>query len=84
MRGALSLLVIAVVAVGILVANGASADTRGITVNLRASEEANSPIAEEVKLYGASHALVIGIDKYTGGWPRLSRKCGWWYFEGDK
>ena len=30
-------------------------------------------MAEEVRLYGASYALVIGIDTYTGGgWPRLS------------
>ena len=24
------------------------------------------------RLYGASHALVIGIDNYTNGWPHLS------------
>ena len=51
---------------------GASADTRGVKVQLRASEDANAPVTETVKLYGASHALVIGIDAYTGGWPRLS------------
>ncbi len=27
---------------------------------------------ERWKLYGASHALVIGIDDYSNGWPRLS------------
>ena len=24
-------------------------------------------------LYGSSHALVIGIDRYTGGWQRLRK-----------
>ena len=66
---ALSLLSIAVV---LAWASGADADTRGITVQLRASDDANAPVTETVKLYGSSHALVIGIDKYTGGWPRLS------------
>ncbi|MEX0923278.1 MAG: caspase family protein [Rhodovibrionaceae bacterium] len=28
--------------------------------------------SERWKLYGASHALVIGIDEYSAGWPRLS------------
>lgn len=45
---------------------------RGLTVPLRASEAKNAAIAEEVELYGSSHALVIGIDKYTGGWPSLA------------
>lgn len=27
---------------------------------------------ERIKLYGASHALIIGIDNYRNGWPRLS------------
>ena len=51
----------------------AAAETRGLTIKLRASEARNAPVAEEVRLYGASYALVIGIDTYTGGgWPRLS------------
>lgn len=50
-----------------------AAETRGIQVRLKASESADAPVAETVDLYKASHALVIGIDKYTGGWPRLSK-----------
>ncbi len=49
-----------------------SAGTRGITVQLRANETANAPVTGEVKLYGSSHALVIGIDRYDKGWPKLS------------
>ena len=49
-----------------------SAGTRGVTVQLRANDNANAPVTEEVKLYGSSHALVIGIDRYTKGWPKLS------------
>ena len=29
-------------------------------------------MSETVRLYGSSYALVIGIDNYTAGWPRLS------------
>ena len=46
--------------------------TRGIPVKLRASENPNAPVTQTVKLYSKSYALVIGIDNYTGGWPRLS------------
>ncbi len=52
--------------------SGAEAATRGVTVKLKASEVPGAPVAEEVTLYGASHALVIGIDDYTAGWPRLA------------
>ena len=41
-----------------------------VYVELRASD--NATTAERWKLYGASYALVIGIDDYTEGWPRLS------------
>ena len=51
----------------------AHAATRGLTVELRASEASGAPVAEAVQLYGSSHALVIGIDGYTNGWPRLSK-----------
>ena len=47
----------------------ASAD---VGVRLRASESPNSPYGETVELYSKSYALVIGIDDYTDGWPRLS------------
>ena len=41
-----------------------------VYVELQASD--NAAAVERWKLYGASHALVIGIDEYTAGWPRLS------------
>ncbi len=44
----------------------------GVLVEVRASDAADAPVVERVRLYGASHALVIGIDNYTNGWPRLS------------
>lgn len=42
--------------------------TRGITVKARISYGST----EKIMLYDLSHALVIGIDKYQQGWPRLS------------
>ncbi len=45
---------------------------RGLSVKLKKSEAPGAPVAEEVTLYGSSHALVIGIDDYNAGWPRLS------------
>lgn len=45
---------------------------RGIKVKIKASENVNAPVVEELNLYGESYALVIGINKYTHGWPRLS------------
>ena len=50
----------------------ASAAASEVVVEVRASDQADAPVVEHYKLYGASHALVIGIDNYTGGWPRLS------------
>jgi uncharacterized caspase-like protein/uncharacterized protein YgiM (DUF1202 family) len=50
----------------------ALAQSSGLEVTLRASEAQGAPSAETVRLYGASHALVIGIDAYSGGWPPLS------------
>ena len=44
---------------------------RGLTVPLKASERAGARVVEEVELYSNSYALVIGIDNYTGGWPKL-------------
>lgn len=45
---------------------------RSVYVDLRTSEAANAPVAESIQLYSSSFALIIGIDKYTGGWPRLT------------
>ncbi|MEG3619779.1 SUMF1/EgtB/PvdO family nonheme iron enzyme [Magnetovibrio sp. PR-2] len=47
-------------------------DSRGLSIELRASTAANAPIAQTVQLYSKSYALVIGNDDYTNGWPRLS------------
>jgi len=44
---------------------------RGITVEIRASNDPNAPVSESIKLYDNSYALVIGIDDYTAGWPKL-------------
>ncbi|MGH6718551.1 MAG: caspase family protein [Alphaproteobacteria bacterium] len=42
-----------------------------ITVQVRATDSPDAPVAEEVRLYDASHALVIGMDNYVAGWPKL-------------
>lgn len=43
----------------------------GVFVNVRESDAPDARVVERWKLYGSSHALVIGIDDYTGGWPKL-------------
>ena len=50
----------------------ADAASRGLRVELRQSEAAGAPAAGSVQLYSNSYALVIGIDAYKAGWPRLS------------
>ncbi len=52
--------------------NTYAAGQRGISVTLRQSESVNAPILEKRELYQESYALVIGIDDYNNGWPRLS------------
>ncbi|MEX2647688.1 MAG: caspase family protein [Alphaproteobacteria bacterium] len=42
----------------------------GITVEV-SSGDATAAATEQVELYGASHALVVGNDAYSAGWPRL-------------
>lgn len=50
-----------------------AADTeRGMTVPLRAGIEPGAAISEKFRLYRSSKALVIGIDAYRAGWPRLT------------
>ena len=49
-----------------------AAKSRGLSVPIRANETTGAPVEAEVELYGASYALVIGIDNYTKGWPKLS------------
>lgn len=43
------------------------APDRGLTVTI-----GKDAAAQTIRLYDNSHALVIGIDEYTNGWPRLS------------
>jgi len=49
----------------------AHAEDRGITVKIRAEDSISAPVIETLQLYDKSYALVIGIDKYTNGWPPL-------------
>ena len=57
-----------------LLASAALAETRGLSVELRASEAAGAPVSETVRLYSKSYALVIGIDRYRNrAWGRLSK-----------
>jgi hypothetical protein len=59
----------------VLVLAGAPADaaeSRGLTIQVKKSAARDAPVIGQVELYGASYALVIGIDAYVGGWPRLS------------
>jgi len=49
----------------------AAAASRGLDLEIKASETANAPTAGHMRLYDASYALVIGNDAYTS-WPRLS------------
>ncbi len=49
-----------------------AASKRSVRLKLRASDKADAEVVEEVLLYENSHTLVIGIDAYINGWPRLS------------
>jgi len=60
------------IVVVLLTIPAANAASRGITVQLRASEAKNAAVTGEYQMYKESYALVVGIDAYTEGWPRLS------------
>jgi uncharacterized caspase-like protein len=60
------------VATGLAWSAPSFAESRGLNVDFRTEAKADAPIAETVQLYNGSYALVIGIDNYTNGWPRLS------------
>ena len=47
---------------------------RGLTITIRTDATAGAPAAQTIRLYSNSHALVIGIDDYTNGWPRLAAR----------
>ena len=63
----------AVAAAALTLSLSTVAETSGIQVELRSDESPDAPVSETVDLYGKSHALVIGIDNYTGGWMKLSK-----------
>ena len=46
---------------------------RGITVKIRAENDPNAPVSENLQLYDNSYALVIGNDDYQAGWPKLGK-----------
>ncbi|MEM7365284.1 MAG: caspase family protein [Pseudomonadota bacterium] len=48
------------------------AASRGLSVTFKESEATGAKDAGEMQLYSGSYALVIGIDSYNNGWPRLS------------
>jgi len=66
-----NLITVAALLVLALLSTDVAGQNRGVEVTLRQSETPSAPAADRVTLYGASHALVIGIDRYTGGWPAL-------------
>jgi TPR repeat protein len=48
------------------------AASRGLSVEIRASEALDAPVSESLELYANSYALIIGNDDYNNGWPKLS------------
>jgi hypothetical protein len=47
--------------------------SRGLSVAIRGHDAPDAPVVETFQLYRSSYALVIGNDRYTGGWPVLSK-----------
>ena len=62
-----------VTALGLAATAAEAAKSRGLTVPVKASVAADAPVEAEVELYSKSYALVIGIDDYREGWPRLGQ-----------
>ena len=71
----LGIAVLAAVAViiAVLGLGPTEAATRGLALEIKASEAPNAPTVETVNLYTSSYALVIGINDYGRGWQRLSK-----------
>ena len=42
-----------------------------ISVEVKTEDAKDAPVAENVELYQSSYALVIGMDDYASGWPKL-------------
>ena len=57
---------------GVLASDHALAASRGLTIQLRDSDKKNAPVTGQFELYTKSYALVIGINDYRNGWPRLT------------
>ncbi len=70
--GALLGLCVLVAAVASQAATDTGATDTGVYVEYRESDQPGAPVVDRWRLYGASYALVIGIDNYSNGWPRLS------------
>jgi formylglycine-generating enzyme required for sulfatase activity len=54
-----------------LSAYASSPPSRGITIEILPPDGTVPEATETLQLYGASHALVIGVDDYRRGWPVL-------------
>ncbi len=67
---AVLVLVLAVLVSGL---SPTKAATRGLALEIKASEAPNAPTVETINLYTQSYALVIGINDYGRGWQRLSK-----------
>jgi Caspase domain len=57
---------ISLIGLGLVLTGPALAQTRGLFMLTPTDTK------QPVTIYQKSYALVIGIDRYTGGWPRLS------------
>lgn len=42
-----------------------------ISIEVKTEDSKDAPVAESVELYQSSYALVIGMDDYAAGWPKL-------------
>ena len=49
-----------------------AASKHSVPLKLLANYKTDAEVVEEVLLYENSHTLVIGINAYIDGWPRLS------------
>jgi formylglycine-generating enzyme required for sulfatase activity len=73
-HGLAVLAALAVVALWLMpLTHPSEAATRGLALEIKASEAPNAPTVETVNLYTHSYALVIGINDYDRGWQRLSK-----------
>lgn len=57
---------------GALVGETAAQQRGALSITPKVSEAAGAADAQRIQLYGGSKALVIGINTYEAGWPRLT------------